>query len=143
MNVETFTEQIGAELKVLGFKKQRLNWRLDLGSSIAVLNVQISPWGDSSYYINVGIYLKAIGEESNPPHNRCHVQQRLEHSAPAEVAKAALGWFNERASIENLSRLIQHVDIQKQGLVFHQVISAIDAYRQNPLQGGSKQTGTE
>jgi len=131
MDVETFTEQLGVELKVLGFKKQRLNWRMDLGSSIAVLNVQVSPWGDRSYYINAGIYLKAIGDESNPTHNRCHVQQRLEHGAPAEVAKAASTWFAERASIKALSELVQHVDIQKQGLVFHQVMSAIDANREN------------
>jgi hypothetical protein len=143
MDVETFTEQLGAELKVLGFKKQRFNWRMDLASSIAVLNVQISPWGDRSYYINVGIYLKAIGEESNPTHNRCHVQQRLAHGAPAEVAKEASTWFNERASIERLSNLVQHVDIRKQGLVFHQVMSAIDAYRQNSLQSGTKQISLE
>jgi hypothetical protein len=143
MDVETFAEKLGAELKVHGFKKQRLNWHIDLPGSIAVLNVQVSPWGDGSYYINVGIYLKAIGDESNPPHNRCHVQQRLELSSPAEVAKAALTWFNERASIEALSSLVQHVDIQKQGLVFHEVFSAIDVHRQSAPDRATKQIRPE
>jgi hypothetical protein len=143
MDVETFAEKLGAELKVHGFKKQRLNWRMDLPSSIAVLNVQLSPWGDGSYYINVGIYLKAIGGEPNPPHNRCHVQQRLELGTPAEVAKAAFTWFNERGSIEALSDLVQHVDIQKQGLVFHEVISAIDVHRQSAPHRPTKQISPE
>jgi len=138
MDVETFAEKLGAELKVHGFKKQRLNWHMDLPSSI-----QASPWGDGSYYINVGIYLKAIGGEPNPPHNRCHVQQRLELGTPAEVAKAAFTWFNERASIEALSDLVQHVDIQKQGLVFHEVISAINVHRQSNPNRATKQISLE
>lgn len=143
MDVETFTKALAVELKSLGFKKQRLNWRKDLTSSIAVLNVQISPWGDRSYYINVGIYLKVLGSELNPTENRCHVRQRLDHGSPAEVAKAACIWFDQRASIPALAKLVERVDIRKQGLVFHQVISAIEAHNQNQDVGANQSTSEE
>jgi hypothetical protein len=142
MDLETFTKELTCELKVLGFKKQRLNWRKDWGSSIAVLNVQVSPWGDRTYYINLGIYLKILGSELNPTENRCHVQQRLDHGSPAEVARAAGIWFDQRASIPSLAKLVERVDIRKQGLVFHQVISAIEAHQKNQAIGAN-QLGSE
>lgn len=61
LTVEEFAKGLAPLLKQEGFTKQRLNWRKDLGATIAVLNVQVSAWGDRSYYVNVGIYLKALG----------------------------------------------------------------------------------
>lgn len=127
MEVELFAEGLAPILKSLGFKKQRLNWRKDLGQSIAVLNVQISSWGDRSYYVNVGIYLKAMGTEECPPHNRCHVQGRLSVESPDAVAAAAQGWFKARADLQALSVLHKAGGLQGKGLVFKEVIHAVTA----------------
>jgi Domain of unknown function (DUF4304) len=127
MDVESFAAALGLQLKAHGFRKQRLNWRKDLGESIAVLNVQISPWGDRSYYVNVGVYLKVLGEELAPPHNRCHVQQRLAVEQPESVASAALEWFGERANLRLLAQLHGSGRLKGKGLVFKEVMHAIGA----------------
>jgi Domain of unknown function (DUF4304) len=125
MDVETFCSAITPILKASGFKKQRLNWRKDQGASIAVFNVQISEWGDRSYYLNMGVYLKALGAESAPPHNRCHVQERLKHESPESVVSKAIEWFAMRADIEALTKLHNEGRLLGKGLVFKEVINAI------------------
>jgi hypothetical protein len=127
MKVEHFAEALAPLLKDLGFKKQRFNWRKDLDESIAVLNVQISSWGDRSYYVNVGIYLKALGEEVSPPHNRCHVQGRLSVETPEAVAAAAQAWFAARSNLQALAALHRVGGLQGNGLVFKEVVSAVSS----------------
>jgi hypothetical protein len=101
MKVEHFAEALAPLLKDLGFKKQRFNWRKDLDESIAVLNVQISSWGDRSYYVNVGIYLKALGEEVSPPHNRCHDPISKLWQLCTELAGfKETAWFSRRWSVQ-------------------------------------------
>ena len=127
MTVEDFCSQLSPLLKEQGFKKQRLNWRKDMGSSFAVLNVQISPWGDRSYYINVGIYLKSLGEETAPIHNNCHVPERLEHESAESLVSEATEWFALRSDISSLSKLHIAKKLLGKGLVFKEVIHAINA----------------
>lgn len=127
MDVESFSAEIAPILKKHGFRKQRLNWRKNLGSAIAVLNVQMSSWGERNYYVNVGIYLKTLGDESSPTYNRCHVQQRLAADLPLSVVNEAIEWFSSRASIEALAKLHRSGQLQGKGLVFKEVISAIAA----------------
>jgi hypothetical protein len=105
MDVETFCSAITPMLKASGFKKRCLNWQKDQGASIAVFDVQISAWGDRSYYLNAGVYLKASGAEPAPPHNRWHVQERLNHESPGSVVSKAIEWFAVRADIEALTKL--------------------------------------
>jgi Domain of unknown function (DUF4304) len=123
MDVETFCSAIAPILKASGFKKRRLNWRKDQGASIAVFNVQISDWGDRSYYLNAGVYLKALGAESAPPHNRCHVQERLKLESPESIVSKAIEWFAMRA--DALTKLHNGGRLLGKDLVFKEVINAI------------------
>jgi len=50
--------------------------------TILVLNLQKSQWGDT-LYVNAGVYVRALGSEHSPPHNRCHINARLERVVPA------------------------------------------------------------
>jgi len=127
LSVEQFIDELAPLLKEHGFKKERLNWRKGHGPSIAVLNVQVSPWGDRSYYVNVGVYLKALGTEARPTHNRCHVQQRLQVEAPALVVSAALSWFTARLDFPELAALHRNGGLVGKGLVFKEVLRAIAA----------------
>ena len=124
-SVEHFVDELAPLLKQHGFGKQRLNWRKDLGPSFAVVNVQISAWGDRSYCVNVGIYLKSLGAERKPAHNRCHVQQRLAVSSPPEVVASALAWFAQRQDNAALAALHKSGALLGKGLVFKEVVDAI------------------
>lgn len=58
LTVEQFAKELAPLLKQQGFGKQRLQWRQDLGTTLAVLNVRVSAWGDRRDDVNVGIHLK-------------------------------------------------------------------------------------
>ena len=63
-------------LKQAGFKKPRpTTWYRNNPDTISVLNLQCSQWGPQ-YYINISIWLKALGEVENPLEYQCHVRQR-------------------------------------------------------------------
>lgn len=64
-------------LKAAGYRKRRLTWHPDWPDAITVFNVQKSQWGDQ-FYLNFGIYLKALGNEKTPPEYACHVRARME-----------------------------------------------------------------
>jgi hypothetical protein len=64
MNAETFIKAIAPLLKAHGFKKSNATWRRIQSESIAVLNVQKSPWGGGDYYINLGTYFFTLGVQS-------------------------------------------------------------------------------
>ena len=84
--------QIAQPLKALGFTKKSDNWWRQSQDAVQVLNIQKSPYGER-IYVNLGIYLKALGTETSPPERRCHVRIRLEQIADPglwnEIASAA------------------------------------------------------
>jgi hypothetical protein len=125
MDANTFCAEIDPLLKRQGFKKQRFNWRKDINSAIEIINVQKSPWGGGRYYVNLGVYLKALGQELKPTHNRCHVQGRLEIGEPATTVATALDWLSLRESIAALRKLHEAGRLTGKGLVFKEVLSAI------------------
>jgi hypothetical protein len=89
--------------------------------------VQISRWGDRSYYVNIGVYFKALGEELAPVEYRCHVRQRLAAEQPESVAREALAWFGERANLQLLAQLHNSGRLMGKGLVAKEVLHAIGA----------------
>ena len=74
-------EYLKSLLKTHGFKKKALTWRKDAGECIQVLNIQGSQWSDS-FYLNLGIYFKALGGESAPNEYDCHIRERLTGITP-------------------------------------------------------------
>lgn len=83
---------IAQPLKALGFTKKSNNWWRQSQDAVQVLSIQKSPFGER-IYVNLGIYLKALGNETAPPERRCHVQVRLEQIADPglwnEISSAA------------------------------------------------------
>ena len=119
MNAETFIKAIAPLLKSHGFKKSNATWRRVQSESIAVLNVQKSPWGSGDYYINLGTYFLALGSLTSPTANQCHVQVRLALAEPTVVLDGALSWFAARESLDDASRLAD--SDSRKGLVFKEV----------------------
>jgi hypothetical protein len=76
-------------LKPLGYRKQRSTWRRAREETILVFNIQKSPWGPE-FYLNLGVYLRALGTEQTPPEYRCHLRSRvvglLDDPAPLKAA---------------------------------------------------------
>src|SRR5438093_235721 len=68
-------------LKAHGFTKEGPTWRKRFPESIAVFNIQGSQWG-VSFYINLGIYFIALGQNERPLEYHCHVRARLDEVVP-------------------------------------------------------------
>jgi hypothetical protein len=122
MDADSFIEAVKPLLKVHGFKKTNATWRKDQDESIAVFNVQKSPWGGGRYYINIGTYFRALGSDTSPTENKCHVSVRLEVEEPSSVVEKAMQWFESRALLKNAA-LLAEAD-SKKGLVFKELRNA-------------------
>jgi len=122
MTAESFIRSISPLLKEHGFNKSNATWRRRRAESTAVLNVQKSPWGDGSFYINLGVYFPALGSQANPTENACHVQVRLDVEDAVDVVAKALTWFDARACLSDAARLAEADS--KKGLVFKEVRNA-------------------
>jgi hypothetical protein len=87
-------------LKGQGFTKKSGSWYLDKSQAILVAQLQKSQYGDK-YYINLGIFLKALGDKQFPKEPQCHVRLRL-CSVVGELLEKALD--AECNSISDLER---------------------------------------
>jgi hypothetical protein len=135
---------ITPSLKASGFTKKARTWWRHSPDVIQVLNLQKSPYGDN-LYVNLGIYVKSLGEEQNPPENRCHVQARLERVVHSEheqfvVAATASGapvqalidsvlmdgvaWLGDLATLSGIRRFLESGG-SKKGLVFHEIAKLV------------------
>lgn len=68
-------------LKEAGFHKKSGTWYLEKEQVVLVANLQKSRWGEQ-YYINLGIWLKPLGEKKFPKEHECHIRLRA-RSLPA------------------------------------------------------------
>lgn len=93
-------------LKDNGFKKSATTWHKITDDIIFVLNLQGSQWGPE-YYINLGVYLKALGSELKPKEYSCHIRRRIEHNNKTveSIVDEAMKWFNTHGNVEALIRL--------------------------------------
>ena len=59
-----------------GFLRKGQNWFRQGDEVVEVLNLQKSQYGPQ-YYLDYGIWLRALGEEQQPREQHCHVRMRL------------------------------------------------------------------
>jgi hypothetical protein len=119
MDAESFIQAVSPLLKAQGFRKSNATWRRSESESIAVFNVQQSPWGGGVYYVNVGVYFRELGSLLAPTENKCHVQRRLDVETPSLVVAKATDWFRDRTQLDDAARLAE--EDSKRGLVFKEV----------------------
>jgi hypothetical protein len=119
MDSESFKAAVSPLLKSHDFKKTGATWRRANEARIAVFNVQKSSWGGGTYYVNLGVYFRAIGNEPAPTANRCHVQVRLEVAEPSSVVTEAVAWFDRRSTFAD-ARALADAD-SKKGLVLKEL----------------------
>jgi len=87
--VKTQSSQVKAILKrtlhEAGFVGNASTWHKSLSETILVVDLQKSQYGPQ-YYLNLGIWLKQLGETQNPKEHQCHIRLRAT-SLPSEGAK--------------------------------------------------------
>jgi hypothetical protein len=103
MAKQDFKQAFGGTLKVVGFARKGHSWFKNGGDSTVVLNLQKSDF-DAKYYVNLGVWLKALGHVAFPSENECHIQARLtsvfpEHSEMIDRACQLAGDANEVAEL--------------------------------------------
>jgi hypothetical protein len=65
-------------LSPLGFCSSKNNFFLDGNDVVVVINLQKSNY-DKNHFLNVGIWIKAIGgENKSPAENSCHIRSRAD-----------------------------------------------------------------
>lgn len=62
---KAFKKTFGAPLEDAGYFKRGQSWYLNGEDTIIVVNLQKSDWGER-YYINIGLWLKKLGEPIYP-----------------------------------------------------------------------------
>ena len=85
------------------------SWYRESEDVISVLNLQKSQYS-LSYYVNVGFWIKALGEERFPKEHKCHVRVRLGDLVPdrTEEVTALLDLVHEfPGRIERLHDLLE------------------------------------
>ena len=82
-----FREAFAKPLKAAGFKKKRpTTWYRDGAETICVVNLQKSPYGNE-FYVNIGLWLKALGDNDKPVEYHCHIRTRWEELIPEDEFK--------------------------------------------------------
>ena len=123
---------IAPQLKVLGFRKKGQTWWLSNVETTSVINIQKSPYGPG-IYINLGVYVKQLGQEERPPAYRCHVRARLERIASKR-------FWNEIVSAESVAppsaSLIEA--ILRDAVAWLDQLSTLDGVRHYIKSGGEE-----
>jgi len=104
---ETFKKSIGTVLKAAGFvKKRNASWYLNGPEVIVVLNLQKSAWSNL-FYINVGFWLKPLGEAAYPLYYNCHLYYRVERLFPDDRELILFAGLLDEANNETHARLLE------------------------------------
>jgi hypothetical protein len=108
LSKEQLIERLKPVLKLQGFRKTKATWRKSTDDLVFVLNIQGSQWSKEDYYINVGIYIKALGSDENPTANVCHIQSRISTNQTFEsIFQDVIDWFEIHGDIAKLKELKQ------------------------------------
>jgi Domain of unknown function (DUF4304) len=108
---KTFKRAIAVPLERAGFVKKGQSWYLNGKDTIIVVNLQKCDW-DELYFINIGIWLKAFGEESFPQDNKCHLSYRAESLFPNQRELILLGSNLVKSDIQMLAALSEFISNQ-------------------------------
>ena len=78
---ETLISQITPQLKTMGYKKRNNTWAKQSDPEMnifIVINIQGSQYDKKDYYINLGVYIQALGQKNIPTCiSDCQMQERI------------------------------------------------------------------
>jgi hypothetical protein len=85
MNTKELQRLFDAVLGPAGFQRRKETWYRMNEDTITLVNLQKSQWG-GQYYVNLGVYLRDLGQSKSPPEYQCHIRARLTAIAGDERA---------------------------------------------------------
>lgn len=95
-----------------GFLKKGMSWYLDGTDTIIVVNLEsINMYSPGQYAVNIGFWLKKLGNTSFPKYNHCHMYYRLERLFPEsreEIIKGCSLSTGDAQSLMELSNFIKN-----------------------------------
>ncbi len=115
-------------LKQHGFKKSGATWRKESGEGIRVLNLQGSQWGPS-FYINLGVYFRALGDDDKPTEYHCHVRTRLCELVPDRDRLNSLLDFGQTVLDDVRARELEAL-VANHGLPWLDIVATIQGARE-------------
>lgn len=78
---EKLISQITPQLKTMGYKKRNNTWAKQSDPEMnifIVINIQGSQYDKKDYYINLGVYIQALGQKNIPTCiSDCQMQERI------------------------------------------------------------------
>lgn len=89
--------------KAAGCSKKSGSWYLRSPETIVVLNLQKSQYG-LQYYVNVALWLRALGEMDAPKENKCQIRTRLTRLVPADLEKRLTALLDLDSDLDEASR---------------------------------------
>jgi Domain of unknown function (DUF4304) len=95
-------------LKAASYTKRRLTWHRQAPGIVCVFEATKSQWGDQ-FQLNLGLYLRALGQEEAPPEYRCHVRNTMFALVPDRSRLLQLLDFEDASTGEG--RLGEVVDL--------------------------------
>lgn len=119
----------------LGFERKSDHWYLKKSETILVVNLQKSDWG-GQYYLNLAVWLKALGGPQLPRENHCQIRTRLEALDPnsAELRRA-LNSADESWTPQERTQVVARA-MREVGFPFLDRCSTVDGIRDAYLTGG-------
>ncbi len=115
-------------LKLHGFKKLGATRRKITGDTIEILNLQGSQWGPS-FYINLGVYFRALGHIDGACEYDCHIRTRLSELVPDRARFNALLDF-EQSALQGVRASELEAIVAEYALPWLTRISTIDGARE-------------
>ncbi|HEX5751171.1 MAG TPA: DUF4304 domain-containing protein [Archangium sp.] len=117
------------ELRKADYKGRANTWHKPCQDTILVVNLQKSQYGDV-HYINLGVWVRLLGENEAPKEYQCHIRQRAT-SLRTEKAKAleqALNFVDTAMSPEEREALIAEF-MRTEAIPFLESIATMEGIR--------------
>jgi Domain of unknown function (DUF4304) len=117
-------------LPEFGFNKQKPNnWYKSFPEVVQVVGLQKADWGDY-YFVNLALWVKALGGNAAPKFHECHMIRRLDGIAlhPNELA-AALNEEDSWKMDEAERRRILRLELGNAQFSFFQNLSTVEEIR--------------
>ena len=93
-----------------GFRRKGTTLYRDQVETIAVVNLQGSRYG-GRYYVNVALWLKAVGDDPAPKENKCHLQTRLAELRPGVASERDEVYLNLNSDVSDDERRKRFRDV--------------------------------
>jgi hypothetical protein len=94
-------------LKKKGFRKKGSTWWKHIEGYIQVINIQGSQYS-KQFYLNLGVYISAVGDKEWPSESDCHIQVRLDSLANPNLVHTLLNYETalEHSDRKEISELV-------------------------------------